>query len=477
MNQLQATVYKALACTALLALQASFAQESKTYKETFKVDDDVEVALNTSHADIEFETWDRNEVSVEAVITLEGATKEEAAEYFENRGVEIMGNSSRVEVSTRSAGNWSFRFNGDFDMEDFDFVMPEIPDIGPILESVEIPDLAEVMVLPEMPPMPPMQHFDYKAYEKEGEAYMKRWKKEFDKNFNAEYQQRLEEWSRRAEERAKAMQERMKAHEEQREQMMEERQQMQEERAKQREEAQKLREEARARLAEARERARADGDRSRVFFMQGDSGNRNYTIKKTIRIRMPKGARLKLNVRHGEVKLAENALNVRATLNYASLRASTIDGDQTFVEARYSPIAVKAWKTGRLSADFSEDVKLNEVRRLDLSATSSQVTIDRLLRQASIRNNLGGLNIGYISDNLKDMTISVDNGQLQCNLPEGAYRISLQKSNSRVDYPGYIVWEGPEPKTSGTRKGYHIARDSGSSIVINASYSEVSLNR
>ena len=147
------------------------------------------------------------------------------------------------------------------------------------------------------------------------------------------------------------------------------------------------------------------------------------------------------------------------------------------MEARYSPIAVKAWNSGRLSADFSEDVKLNEVGRLDLSATSSQVTIDRLLRQASIRNNLGGVSIGYISEDFKDMTISVDNGQLAVQLPDGSYRISVQKRDSRVDYPGYIIWEGAESATTGTRKGYHLARDAGSSIVINASYSDVKLNR
>ncbi|MBC2839986.1 DUF4097 family beta strand repeat-containing protein [Robiginitalea sp. SC105] len=478
MNQSVATASKALIFALLLGWQSGQAQKSKTYKESFNVDADVEVALNTSHADIEFETWNRNEVAVEAVITLEGATDAEAAAYFENGGVEIMGNSSRVEVSTRAGNNWAYRFDGDFDPGDFNFVMPEIPDIGPILESVEIPDIGPILENMELPPMPPVpfQNFDYEAYEKEGEAYMKRWKTEFDKKFDKEYQQRLEEWSKRAEERAKEMKLRMEEQQEARELRMKEREKLMEERAKQREEAQKVREEARAQLAEAREQVRAAQDRSRVFFMQGESGNGKYTIKKTIRIKMPKGARLKLNVRHGEVKLAENSMNLRATLNYASLRASTIDGDQTLVDARYSPIAVKSWNRGRLNTDFSEDVNLYEVRRLDLSATSSQVTIERLLQQASIRNNLGALRIGYIANGLKDMTISVDNGQLQCKLPDGSYHISVQERNSEVDYPGAIVWDGPKPKSGTPRKGYHIARDSGSSIVINASYSQVELD-
>lgn len=479
MKQSVATAFSALFMSLLLGWGVGSAQQSKTYKETFKVDSDVEVALNTSHADIEFETWNRNEVSVEAVVTLEGATEEEADAFFGEGGVKIMGNSSRVEVTT-TGDNWNFRFNTDIDLGDFNFVMPEIPDIGPILENIEIPDIGPILEGFELPPMPPVpfQNFDYEAYEKEGEEYMKRWKKEFDKKFTKEYEQRLEEWSRKAEERAKAMEERQKGREEARQRMMEERERLMEERVQQREELQRQREEVRAQLAEAREQARQDRNRSRVFYMRGDGGNRKYTIKKSIKIRMPRNARLKLNVRHGEVKLAENARNLQATLTYASMLAATIDGEQTNIRARYSPIAVKAWNSGKLNTDFSEDVKLDEVRRLDLSATSSDVTIDRLLRQASIRNNLGALRIGHVADDFSDMDISVTNGNLQFSLPEGAYVIQVQNRSSEVDYPSSIVWEGGTDNSgTGIRKGYHVTRDSGRSIAINASFSEVKLQR
>jgi len=161
-------------------------------------------------------------------------------------------------------------------------------------------------------------------------------------------------------------------------------------------------------------------------------------------------------------------------LSYARLLATNIDGENTRVNARYSPIAVKAWNSGRLSADFSERVELDQVGRLDLSATSSEVTIDHLLREASIRNNLGALRIHQVAPDFKDMNISVQNGELQCKLPDGAYQITVNNTASQVNYPSYIVWD-PAQKASGFRKGYRQRKDAGRSIVINASYSAIKL--
>ena len=273
------------------------------------------------------------------------------------------------------------------------------------------------------------------------------------------------------------MKERIRERKEEQAAHMEERAQQREEVQRQREQVQRQREEARAQMAEAREQMREERQRSRVFYMRGQDGDRNYSIEKVIRIKMPKNARLKLNVRHGEVKLAENAQNIKATLSYAKLLASTIGGEETDVQVRYSPITVKVWDGGRLNADFSDRISLDQVRRLSLSATSSDVTIDRLLREASLRNNLGNLRIRQVSDDFKDMTISVENGDLQCGLPGGAYLITVNNKSSEVAAPSYIVWEGAGANASGLQRGYHQQKDAGRSIVINASYSEVSLEK
>ena len=504
MKQLQISVRKALFICALFASGISFGQQRKTYSEKFSVDSDVEVNLNTSHTDIEFETWNRNEVQIEAVITLEGASEEEAARYFEDNGIEIMGNSNKITISTRSDSPWMYRLNSG-DMA-FDFEMPEIeipeinieqfemPEIAQIMQNLELPEflemeeLAEISDLPPMPAMPRMPRFDHEAYEKDGEAYMEQWKAEMKQSFDEKFQKRMEEWAKRAEERTKALQERLadqaeerkakmearKADQEQRvQELMRRQEELHKNRAEHREQAQHMREQARAQFAEARNRMRSGEARTRAIYFQGADQNRNFTIKKTIKVKMPKGARLKLNVRHGEVKLADNAVNIKADLNYATLLASTIEGENTRVIARYSPVSVEHWRSGKLNTEFSDNVQLDLVRRLSLSANSSEVTITRLLQQASIDADLGTVRIGSISEDFKEMKVMVQNADFSCDLPSSSFRISLKNNQSSLNLPKSVVWDKNPTGGSGWKSGYVGGTDAAKSILIDASYSKV----
>ncbi|MEJ2163837.1 MAG: hypothetical protein P8X60_11230, partial [Robiginitalea sp.] len=198
----------------------------------------------------------------------------------------------------------------------------------------------------------------------------------------------------------------------------------------------------------------------------------------TIKIKMPKGARVKLNVRHGEVKLANNALNTKATLSYARLLATNIDGRNTYIQARYTPVNVKRWNGGRLQADYSEGVQLDEVGELNLEANSSIVTIDRLLYEATINNRMGVLEIGSIAEDFRDMSVLVEYGEFKCNLPRSAYQIEVANDRSEVAYPDFLSWSTSSNKGQiKVQKGYNQQKDSGRSIVINAAYSDVSLQK
>jgi hypothetical protein len=475
MKQFNQAVSKLLLMAGVLGIAtAAMSQETRTYRENFKVNPDVVVELNTSYADIEFETWNRNEVLVEATVELEGASTEEAAAFFGREGVEILGNSSEVQVRTQ-AERWEFHFSQDmdFNFENFDVVMPEIPDVAPLVEEI-MAQIPEMVTMPPMPPMPPMpkKGFDYEAYKKDGDKYMKKWQKEFEKEFDKEYREQFEAWGREMEVRAEEMEARMEENEALREEMREVRE-------KQREEMAKQREEMRGQMAEARQQARKAREemrKSKVFYMRGEGGNRNFTIKKTIKIKMPKGARLKLNVRHGEVKLADNAMNTKATLSYARLLATNIDGENTNIQARYTPVAVKRWNGGRLQADYSEGVQLDEVVELNLDANSSMISIDRLLRAATINNRMGALKIGSVAEDFREMAVLVEYGEISLNLPRSPYRIEVTNDRSEVTSPDFIQWSPSlNQGVTTVRKGYSQQKDSGRSIVINAAFSNVDL--
>ena len=167
-------------------------KKTKTFHENFNVNNDLVLELNTSYADIEFETWNRNQVDITAVVELEDVSEEEANNYFKSGPIKIVGNSKNISIST-ALGHREFISNNTEDI-DIDFLHQfNAHNIAPL---VELPELPEMM---EMPPLPPMniQPFDYEAYKKDGEAYLKEWKKEFDKGFGKDYESKMEEWSKK----------------------------------------------------------------------------------------------------------------------------------------------------------------------------------------------------------------------------------------------------------------------------------------
>jgi hypothetical protein len=499
MKQYIQIVFKAFLLPVLLVTGHNLAsQETRTYKEVFKVGPDVVVEVNTSYADIEFETWSKNEVEVEAVVTLEGATAEEANAYFEQPVVEILGNSSKVSVQSGGRGKGTSWVYAPSVMEygdmDFHFELPELPDmpempeIAPMVADI----IASIPELVDMPPVPPMPNasFDYEAYKKDGEKYMKKWQKQFEKEFDEEYRKEFEAWGKEMEARAKEMETRIEAREaarevmreqrdlqraemeEQREAMREQQEVMREQEMEAREQARVVREQARAAQMEARDLYR----NPKIFYVRGASGNQKFSIKKTIKIKMPKGARLDMNVRYGEVKLADNALNARANLSYSSLLANNINGTDTNIEVRYSPVTVQRWNGGRLQTEYSDGVRLREVSRLNMVARSSIVTIDQLLREVSIDSKMGALVIGGVASDFEGLDISVSYGELTFNLPRSTYDIEVRDNRSEILYPDFITWDAAGGQVPAMRTGFSRQKDSGRSIHINTAYSEVTLN-
>lgn len=474
----------------LISMGAHGQKQTKTYNENFMVTDATVLDINTSHADIEFETWDKPQIQIEATIELEGVSEKEAESYFEHDGIEIIGNSTKVAISTGAENTWFFRHGGgEFGGSDFNFnfEIPEVPSMHmdlPLWEIDVLPELAEMPQMPPMPPIPPME-FDYEAYKKDGEKYLKKWQKQFSKGFNKDYEARLEEWSAKMDAKRAEMEEKMELLGEKR---MEERENLLDQREEQHE---RLMERRTSDREKARDEHRKDemtqSHPASIFYMdslrQGpnffylskNSENKNYKVKKTIKIRMPKATKIQMNVRHGEVKLAEITKNLNATLSYATLLAATIDGDATNISASYSPVMVQRWNYGQLKANYSESVDIKEVLNLRLSATSSDVVIDHLTKSAYIVNDLGPLKIKSISKDFKVLDITMKNAELACKLPSSSFIVYVNGTNSEFSGPTSLTLEKSKNLNSFVNKGYHVNKNSDRSITINAKYSEVVL--
>ncbi|WP_297795365.1 hypothetical protein [uncultured Eudoraea sp.] len=495
MNKLHQIVFKSIVLSLCLYLTSGYGQkESKTYKETFVVGKNAVVDINTSHADIEFTTWNKDQVVVEATIELEGASPEEAEAYFDKGGIKILGNSQEITIKTGRENSWIARgAHGDAHNIIVEIPeIPEMPELEPLFLDIQIPELPDIpQVIMEMPlpPMPPMQfrNFDYEAYKKDGEKYLKEWSEEFEKSFDEGYQKEIEEWG-------KEMQARVEEREAAREEMMKEREEMMKEREEVRREAQEIRREAMEERREIMEEQRKIAEKQRkiqknviisrqgkdsptIYYRSSDGGGKNYKIKKTIKIKMPKSTKLKMNVRHGEVKLAENTRNMNATLSYARLLASTIDGVNTNIVASYSPVSVERWNYGNLNINFSDDVALQDVNTLTLSTTSSDITIDRLLKSAQIKNDLGAIRINAIASDFKDLDIAMQNGELICNLPVTPFSITIDATSSKYSAPAELKLASEKNGNHVVHNGYYLEANSGKSIVIDSRYSEILLQQ
>ena len=499
MNKLHQITFKLLPAVCLLFGQYAGAQtQTKTYSESFNVGDNTVLNINTSHTDIEFDTWNKNQVLVEAVIELEGATEEEAEKYFANNPIKILGNSSEIEISTRNSRSWhSAHISGVPGADDIVVEIPDMPYVEPFFLDIEIPELPEIPELaaippmPPMPPVPPMEYgeFDYQEYQERGEAYLKEWSEKFREGFDEEWAQQMEEWG----EQYKAN---MEEYNQQREELRAEREAVREENRREREEMREEAEEMRREAMEERERAREEARRMKeeqrevrrnviissekaaapkIYYHSSDGKSGKFEVKRSIRIKMPKSVKLKMNVRYGEVKLAENMKDIDATLSYARLLASTIDGDKTNIVAAYSPVIVQQWNLGKLNTKFSGEIALKDVKYLTLDATSSEVTIDRLLKSAKVKNNLGSLYIHSVAPEFSEMDISVQNGQVECKLPQTSYKITAQGTFSNFSFPQKLTLKKSDDQNKTVHKGYHLAANSDKVILINSNYSDVKL--
>ena len=155
--------------------------------------------------------------------------------------------------------------------------------------------------------------------------------------------------------------------------------------------------------------------------------------------------------------------------------AATIDGDETSITTSYSPVSVQKWNYGLLQADYSEHVDLKEVLNLRLSTTSSDVTIHKLLEQAVIHNRMGPLKINWVSNDFKEIDISLQNAELTCNLPETAFNIAIDGSMSKLTSPPNLKLVKTTHNNRTVHTGYNVNKNSDKSIEVNSKYSEVVL--
>ncbi|GLB50820.1 hypothetical protein [Neptunitalea lumnitzerae] len=432
--------------TLLLCLitQAVVAQvQKKEFKESFNVSSDVTVAVNTMNADVVFDTWNQNKVEVIATIEIEGLSKEEAQEYFNNWDFEALGNSTKVTI-TAGGGNTPLIFKGEPDKFDFhfDFDFPEVVAM----------EMDSLLILP--PPPPAIMElanvdFDYEAFEKDGDAYLKKWQKQWAKEYKkSNIEKEMKEWGEKMAKKQEVWAEKNKALMEKQELLI-------------------IKQQAEKAAQKTQEFFLNSGENEIIIIKDGKTVQ--LKIKKKIEIKLPKDAKLKINVRHGEVKLADNA-NINATLFYAGLHANTVQGNHTVIESSYAPVSIEQWNQGKLILNFSKDVSINAVNNIDLVSNSSDVTINKLTNKAFINANFGTLTMSNISQNFTFLDLRMDNMEGTIKMPNVAYKLKLALENTDVKSP--VTWKFVK-ENKGYKEGYNKTNKVTSQLAVSGIFSNL----
>ncbi|MDH7913025.1 hypothetical protein [Winogradskyella sp. SYSU M77433] len=511
----------------VLCLITTFGYAQKKLNKTsqsVKVNKDVVVDLNTSYVEIEIDTWNKDVVEVEAYLESSKLSEEELKKALAAWNLTIDGSSDKVVISSSGGRSFGLHNEGDYSvlLKDLEFELANIPDIPEIPELPDLPEMAEFPAMPKMPKLPELPsgikavHFDYERYQEEGEKYLAEWSKKYEEKGGKELQKRMEAWAKKfsesgyqekmekwGEEFAKSFEgewakdmekwgekfgekygkdmekwgeefgekfgeewaEKMEAWGERFGKQMEEHAKAMEKRTEamaKRQEEQAKRHEERAKRQEEMAHRRATTLRSRADF------GSNSNVKKVIKIKIPKKAKLKTNIRHGELKLSSVIYNMKGELSHSYLVAEHIDGGDTSINVSYSPVVINNWNLGTLNLNFVDKAQITKATHLVLNSKSSNVNIVQLSDTGIIDGSFGDLTISDLTSTFKNLNLVLENSDALVNLPKNI-NYSLYFKGNRSKYNN-------QSTTQKTVRNYPDGQSSGGNIIVNAKFSNVIMN-
>ena len=444
--------YNITAFLLLFALTLQAQIFDKKIIENFKVNSDVEIVINAAHMDVDIETWNRNEVAVEAVMEVEGVDENEAKKILKQWKFEALGNNTKVKISSLS-NDMHFDFNGDFD---FDFPEIEFPHFEMPNIEFEFPEIA----FPEMPEMPEFE-FDYQLY-KNDSTYLKRykfevqkqveefknsdWKKQLDSMRNSpEFKNQIEEYKNAAKEMAKevkelrnseefnhSLEEAKKAAEKARIHVLENRDEILE-RVKIVKEANKA---AMAELKRMKESGELDSLKNyseNVYFNYSTNKNSKVKIKKYLKIKVPKKATFDLNVRHGKVNIPESNKKMSANMSYGNFVGGVITGSKNELMFANSPVEIETINSSNITLKNVPNATFGTFENSNLFSNSSEVAIDQVGTDVILNQKFGNIVVKKIIPLFKNLNLNFDYTKATIPLEKIDANYSLNTNKSRFN--------------------------------------------
>ena len=450
------------------------AQTQQKVKKNYPMNNDATIAVDAQHTKLVFETWDKNEMQIEAFIDTKGLSEEEVKKALEDWQVSVKGDKSSMTVTSNAGGFGKFPPLPNLDS----LQMMTTHIIGPIMDGLA-PMIADLSQHPPLPPefMASVSNlkFDHEAYKRDGEEYMKKWEKEMEEKFGKDVEIKMQKWSENFEKDAEKwsaqMEKKIAAWEKEHAKDMEawaeqfgtEMEAWGEQFGKEME--------VWAQQFENAEGSNKVVSENQVRIIKGSDSK----AKKTLIIRMPKNAKLKLEVRFGEVQLADKTTDLRAQISHSNLIANTIGGKRTKVEVSYSPVKIKVWDYGVLNTNYVHNASIDKATSLKLASASSNVKIGEIKETAVISGTFGNLDILKLAPDFNSVDISLENSNLDLNIPKTALDFNYTGSQSTIEYPSSIKAKPIKSYDSELINGYQNSANGSGIVIIKAKFSEVTV--
>ncbi|NOR28353.1 MAG: hypothetical protein GQ540_07480 [Lutibacter sp.] len=483
----------------LLAISVQAQKFDKKITEKFKVNSDVVIEILADNTDVNIETWNRNEVSIEAVIEVEGVSKKEAEKIFKNWNFEALGNKRKVEITSLSD---NFEFNFDFN---FDFDFPEA--------NIEIPhfDMPNIefaeFEMPDMPEIPEMHleelDFDYEMYKKDS-SYLKTykakvakqvkkfknsdWKKKHDSVLNSdEYKHKMDELKKATQKMAKEVKElknskefknmmieSKKIAEEVRREMLENKSEFKEQ-MKEAKEASKM---AMEMIKKMKEEGKFDSINhgENVYFHFKDKKNSKVKIRKYFKVKVPKKATFDLNVRHGKLNVPNSNTKMSANLSYGNFVGGIIEGDNE-LKFSNSPVLINTINSGNITLKNVPNATFGTFSNANLFSNSSDVVIEKVGNDVALSLKFGSLGVLEIAPNFKNLNVILDYAKGTLNLSDASFIYNLNSKKSTI-FIKDSLYKSSKSKKDGvdTIQGFFEDKSSSNKLFVTGVYSTVNLN-
>lgn len=454
-----------LCCTTAIA-------QTKKLDKNFKTNSNVSVNIDATHTNIVVEHWDKNEVQIEALLDVQKLSKEETDKALKDWKLDISGNAG--EVSIRSTGGMLLM--NKINMASIQEPLARLPEMmaplhemmGPLLENISANPLP-----PEFSENMGDLHFDYEAYRKDGDKYLEKFEKKIEKKFGKDFEKSMEEWARNFERDSALWKSRLIKIEKMGEKFEKDMEAWGENFGKSME--------AWGEQFGKEMEAWAENVEKQVESGHGEAGNKFNLInkgskaQKTIFIKLPKDGQVKLNARHGDVKLSGNVKNLEGSLTHSKLTAHRLSGNKTDLKVAYSPVSIQHWDYGVLKASYVQDFEIGKAKSIKLTSNSSEVTIKELVKEGIFRGTFGELVIDKVGEGFSSLDIALENSDLKLDLPNVPFNFSYNGNRSQVNYPGDLIVESKKSYDTQKLTGYNQDKNANAAITISASFSDVVL--